>query len=71
MAGYREDDFYDDRDERYNMYRRASQCGRFARRGDMSVFSMSEYQSCENCRYMAADHRCAAQMDRRFPVDMR
>lgn len=63
MAGYREDDYYDDGDE---MYRKASHCSRFARRGDLTVFSMNEYQSCENCRHMTADNRCIANMDRHF-----
>lgn len=67
MAGYREDDYYDDTDE---MYRVASHCSRFTRRGDMTVFSMSNYQSCENCRHMTADNRCLAKMDHHFPGDM-
>lgn len=64
MAGYREEDFYDDRDE---LYGTASHCSRFTRRGDVTVFNMGDYQSCENCRHMTADNRCILNMDNRFP----
>lgn len=67
MSGYREDDYYDDRDEGY---RATSHCSRFSRRGDMTVFSMSTYQSCENCRHMTADSRCILNMDHHFPGEM-
>lgn len=64
MFGYREDDYYDSGDE---LYHQASHCSRFARRGDMTVFSVGEYQSCENCRHMTAEGRCLMNMDCRFP----
>ena len=63
MQGYREEDYYDDGAA---MNFRASHCNRFSRRGDMSVFNMSDYQSCENCRHMTADQRCVVNMDSHF-----
>lgn len=38
----------------------ASHCGRFSRRHDFDAFSMSTYQTCENCRHLSADDRCMA-----------
>lgn len=36
----------------------SSYCSRFERRGDFDLFSMDDYQSCENCRHLAHDDRC-------------
>ena len=36
----------------------ASHCSRFSRKYDRSMFDMTDYRSCENCRYMTPDHRC-------------
>lgn len=33
-------------------------CHRFERRFDFDMFSMADYQSCENCRHLGADDRC-------------
>ncbi len=33
-------------------------CHRFERRYDFDMFSMADYQSCENCRHLGADDRC-------------
>jgi hypothetical protein len=33
-------------------------CSRFERRYDFDVFSMSDYQSCENCRHLGENDRC-------------
>lgn len=67
MTDYREEDYYDSADE---LYRRASHCSRFTRRGDMTVFSMGEYQSCENCRHLTAEGQCLVNMDCHFPDGM-
>lgn len=47
-------DYYDD------MTNPASHCSRFERRHDFSMFNMSDYMSCENCRHLSADDRCIA-----------
>lgn len=44
--------------ENLGMY--SSHCSRFSRRNDFDIFSMSTYQSCENCRHLSADDRCVA-----------
>ncbi len=63
--GYYEED---ERDEDMSIH--ASRCRSFSRRGDFDVFSMSTYQSCENCRNLSPDDRCTAGMrDRIFPFE--
>lgn len=37
----------------------ASHCSRFSRRHDFDTFSMSTYQSCENCRHLSSEGRCS------------
>lgn len=54
--GYYDDDYYTDQEE---LYSAASRCKNFRGRGDVTAFNMIDYQSCENCRYMTADNRCA------------
>ena len=38
----------------------SSRCNRFERRFDFDVFSMADYQSCENCRHLGSEERCNA-----------
>lgn len=44
----------------------SSHCSRFSRRHDVDMFNMTDYQSCENCRHMAADNQCILKMQERF-----
>lgn len=64
------DDFYandpDYYDNDQDFYATSSYCSRFTRRGDMTVFNMSDYQSCENCRHMTADNQCLLKMQGQF-----
>ena len=36
----------------------ATNCSRFTKRGDVDMFNMTDYRSCENCRHMSEDNRC-------------
>ena len=38
-------------------------CSDFKRRGDIDMFSMADYESCENCRNMYADGQCVKRGD--------
>jgi hypothetical protein len=59
--------YYDDSsDLNDEMVSVASQCSRFSRRNDVTLFNMMDYQSCENCRHLTADDQCAARMQNRF-----
>ena len=57
------DDVYAD-DE--NFYAVSSYCSRFSRRGDVTVFNMSDYQSCENCRHMTPENQCLLKLQSQF-----
>jgi hypothetical protein len=61
--------YYDDRDfyAGDEMLTAASSCSRFERRRDVNSFNMTDYQSCENCRHLTADSRCAVRMDTVIP----
>lgn len=66
----RMDDFYEE--DRYgdDMTAIASHCSRFARRHDFDTFSMSTYQSCENCRHLSSDDQCVVKAQSRiFPLE--
>ena len=43
----------------------SGKCSHFERRYDFDTFSMSDYQSCENCRHFGADDRCMIRSKRR------
>ena len=64
VRGYYDHDEYEDRNE--GMSVSASHCSRFSGRSDVSMFNMTDYQSCENCRHMTADSRCIFGLDRHF-----
>lgn len=64
VRGYYDHEYYEDRDE--GMHVSASHCSRFSGRSDVSMFNMTDYQSCENCRHMTADSRCIFGMDKHF-----
>lgn len=49
---------YDDIERVGNMMEIYTHCNRFERRFDFDTFSMSDYQSCENCRHLGADDKC-------------
>lgn len=40
----------------------SSHCRGFSRRHDFDTFSMSTYQTCENCRHLSADNTCMMKM---------
>lgn len=50
---------YDDREGYGGMMEICTRCNDFARRFDFDTFSMADYQSCENCRYLGPDDLCA------------
>ena len=54
---------YDDIDRFGGMMEICTHCNRFERRYDFDAFSMSDYQSCENCRHLGPDDQCLADGD--------
>lgn len=40
-----------------------SECRKFARRHDFDIFSMSDYNSCENCRHLNGDNQCTKKIE--------
>lgn len=59
-------DYYEEDNRGEEMVTYASHCSRFSRRGDFDVFNMSTYQSCENCRHLLADDKCAVKSQNRI-----
>lgn len=49
---------YDDIERYGDLMEISTKCSRFERRYDFDAFSMSDYQSCENCRHLDHDDRC-------------
>lgn len=63
-------DFYEENREGDDMVAIASHCSRFSRRHDFDTFSMSTYQSCENCRHLSSDNQCVCGAQNRiFPLE--
>lgn len=51
---------YDDIERYGGLMEISTGCNHFERRFDFDAFSMSDYQSCENCRNLGPDDRCKA-----------
>lgn len=49
---------YDDIERYGGLMEVSTPCSRFERRYDFDAFSMADYQSCENCRFLGAEDRC-------------
>lgn len=46
-----------------NMTVVASSCRKFSRRHDFSIFNMSDYRSCENCRHLNGENQCEKKIE--------
>ena len=49
---------YDDIESIGGLMEICTNCSRFERRFDFDTFSMADYQSCENCKFLGPDDRC-------------
>ena len=49
---------YDDIENMGGLMEISTRCSRFERRFDFDTFSMADYQSCENCKFLGPEDRC-------------
>ncbi|MBR5315980.1 MAG: hypothetical protein IKU44_04235 [Firmicutes bacterium] len=49
---------YDDMENYNGLMEICSRCIHFERRYDFDTFSMADYQSCENCRFLGPADQC-------------
>jgi hypothetical protein len=49
---------YDDMEHMGGLMEISTRCSHFERRFDFDTFSMADYQSCENCKFLGPEDQC-------------